>query len=76
MRTDLETILRDLEVIDHKMSKVERHGPDMDPSAIVYDVSHVRTILLGAIIVWIPWSTMEILTDETPFRIQSENLER
>lgn len=49
MRTDLETILRDLEVIDHKMSKVERHGPDMDPSAIVYDVSHVRTILLGAI---------------------------
>ena len=49
MRTDLETILRDLEVIDHKLSKVERFGTDMDPSAIVYDVSHVRTILLGAV---------------------------
>ena len=49
MRTDLETLLRDLEVIDHKLSKVEHHGYDMDPSAIVYDVTHVRTILLGAI---------------------------
>ena len=49
MLQDFETIIRDLEVIDHKLSKVERHGSDMDGSAIVYDVSHVRTVLLGTI---------------------------
>ena len=49
MLQDFQTVLRDLEVIDHKLSKVERNGSDMDGSAIVYDVAHLRTILLGTI---------------------------
>ena len=50
MEHDLLKILKELEACDKGLERVESDAPIMSTAGIVYDVTHVRTILLGAMI--------------------------